>query len=69
MSFLNGDRMTGGFGLVAFPAEYGRSGIMTFIVDERGLMFQQDLGEDTAHLAAAITEYDPDASWAPVVEN
>jgi len=68
MSYLNGERMTGGFGLIAYPAEYGRSGIMTFIVDARGLMFQKDLGEDTASLAAAITGYDPDSSWAPVTE-
>lgn len=68
MNYLDGERMTGGFGLVAYPAVYGKSGIMTFIVDARGLMFQKDLGEDTASLAAAITGYDPDSSWAPVTE-
>lgn len=69
MSYLNEGRMTGGFGMVAHPAEYGKSGIMTFIVNQRGLLFQKDLGEDTAGLAMAINEYDPDPSWTPVTEN
>ena len=68
-SYLNDGHMTGGFGLVAFPAEYGKSGIMTFIVNQRGLMFQKDLGEDTVSLAAAMNEYDPDPTWTPVVED
>lgn len=69
MSYLNEGHMTGGFGVVAHPAEYGKSGIMTFIVNQRGLMFQKDLGEDTEGLASAINEYDPDPSWTPVTEN
>jgi len=68
-SYLKDGRMVDGFGLIAYPAEYGRSGIMTFIVNHRGLMFQKDLGEDTHSLAAAITEYDPDTSWTPVAED
>jgi hypothetical protein len=66
-SYLNDGHMTGGFGLVAFPAEYGSSGIMTFIVNQRGLMFQKDLGDDTKALASAMKDYDPDPSWTPVV--
>ena len=61
--------MSGGFGLVAYPARYGSSGIMTFIINDRGLLFQKDLGEDTTRLAAAITAYDPDDSWTPVAED
>jgi len=68
-SYLNGGHMTGGFGLVAFPAEYGMSGIMTFIINQRALMFQKDLGEDTVALAAAMSEYDPDPTWMPVVDD
>jgi hypothetical protein len=68
-SYLQDGRMTRGFGLVAYPAAYGSSGIMTFIVNDRGLMFQKDLGEDTEALAARIEEYDPDPSWSPVVED
>lgn len=59
---ING-HMIGGFGLVAWPAEYGVSGIMTFIVNQRGRVYQQDLGPDTARLATAITAYDPGPGW------
>lgn len=68
-SYLSDGRLTAGFGLIAFPAEYGRSGIMTFIVNQRGLVFQKDLGDKTGELASSITEYDPDRSWTPVTED
>jgi len=68
-SYLEDGHMTRGFGMVAYPAEYGKSGIMTFIVNERGLMFQKDLGEETESLAVAIAEYNPDSSWTPVAED
>ena len=58
----NGD-MVGGFALVAYPAEYGDSGIMTFVVNQDGIVFEKDLGERTDELARAITDYNPDASW------
>ena len=57
--------MTGGFGLVAWPADHGSSGIMTFMVDAQGVVFQKDLGERTSEAAKAITAYDPDGSWEP----
>ncbi|MGH9778566.1 MAG: DUF2950 domain-containing protein [Candidatus Acidiferrales bacterium] len=60
----NGD-MTGGFALVARPAEYGNSGIMTFIVNQDGIVYQKDLGEDTAAIADQMKEYNPDPSWKP----
>lgn len=59
---INGN-MIGGFALVAWPADYGRTGIMTFIVNQQGLVFQKDLGEKTAKAAASMKQYDPDVSW------
>lgn len=61
-------RWTGGFAALAYPAEYGNSGIMTFIVDQRGLLFEKDLGAETEEEAAAITAFDPDKSWYPVTD-
>jgi hypothetical protein len=55
--------MVGGFALVAYPAEYGSSGIMTFMVNNDGVVLQKDLGEDTEKAALAMKAYDPDASW------
>ncbi len=66
MDYVADGHMTRGFGLIAWPARYGASGIMTFIVDADGVVFQKDLGPKTESLAAAITLYDPDLSWARV---
>jgi hypothetical protein len=55
--------MTEGFAFVAYPAEYRSSGVMTFIVNENGVVFQRDLGPDTEKIARGMTEYDPDTSW------
>ena len=57
--------MTKGFGAIAWPAIYGKAGVMTFIVNQQGIVFQKDLGEGTAAAAAAITAYDPDDTWDP----
>ena len=59
---VNG-RMIGGFGLIAHPAEYGNSGIMTFIVNHDGVLFEKDLGPDTAEIASKIQDFDPDSTW------
>lgn len=56
-------RMSGGFALLAYPAAYGDSGIMTFIVNQNGIVREKNLGPHSARLARAIEEYDPDASW------
>jgi hypothetical protein len=56
-------RMIGGFALVAFPAQYGVSGVMTFVVNQDGVVHQKNLGPDTEKAARAMTEYDPDPSW------
>jgi Protein of unknown function (DUF2950) len=56
----------GGFALVAYPAEYGNSGVVTFIINQDGALFQKDLGKTTAEAATAMSEFDPDTSWSPV---
>jgi hypothetical protein len=56
-----------GFGLVAYPAKYGSSGVMTFIVNQDGAIYQKDLGKNTKK-AAAMTKYDPDKTWKKVEE-
>jgi len=62
---ING-HMLAGFALVAFPADYGTSGVMTLVVNQWGQVYQKDLGVDTARVAGAMTEYNPDRSWAIV---
>ena len=57
--------MTKGFAALAWPAKYGNSGIMTFVVGDNGIIFQKDLGADTDTAAPAIKEFDPDDSWDP----
>jgi hypothetical protein len=59
--------LTGGFALVAWPADYGASGVQTFIVNQDGVVFQKDLGEDTATVVESIKAFDPDSSWTAVV--
>jgi hypothetical protein len=57
-------KMTGGFALVAFPAKYQASGVRTFIVNQDGIVYQKDLGEDTQSVASEMREYDPGEGWA-----
>jgi hypothetical protein len=63
---VNG-KMTGGFALVAYPAEYGNSGVMTFILNQDGVLLEKDLGKATTETATAMTLFDPDPSWVIVV--
>jgi len=56
-------KLTKGFAFVAYPAEYRNSGVLTFIVGQDGVVYEKDLGPETAQLAAAITEYNPDKTW------
>jgi hypothetical protein len=65
-SYLRSGRMTGGFALVAWPARFESSGIMTFIVGPDGDVYQKDLGPDTARIAAAMTTFDPDLTWTRI---
>lgn len=62
-NFIQNGDMVDGFALVAYPAEYGSSGIMTFVVNQDAIVYEKDLGERTEELARAITEYNPDATW------
>jgi hypothetical protein len=62
---INGN-MIAGFGLIAWPAEHGNSGVMTFVVNQQGKVFQKDLGKDTEKSAGAIEAYDPGEGWAVV---
>jgi hypothetical protein len=59
-------KMIGGFALVAYPAEYRNSGVMTFLVNHDGTVFQKDLGKDTAGIAEKLTSFNPDQSWKKV---
>ena len=59
-------KLTGGFSLLAYPAEYGETGVMTFMVSQDGLVWQRNLGPKTAEVAAAITQFNPDSSWTPI---
>jgi hypothetical protein len=65
-NYIVGGKMTAGFAFVAYPVEYRSSGVMTFIVDESGIMYEKDLGPDTVRLAEAMTAYDPDSTWHKV---
>ena len=62
---ING-KMVGGFAFVAYPAAYGNSGVMTFIMNQDGVLLQKDLGKTTTETASAMTVFNPDASWAIV---
>jgi Protein of unknown function (DUF2950). len=61
--YLVAGKMIGGFALIAFPAEYGNSGVMTFIVNHEGVVYSKDLGPETPAAANAIAAFDPDGSW------
>jgi len=65
-SYLDAEgRLTRGFAVVAWPATYDNSGVMTFLVNRQGIVFQKDLGVDTQQVAGRIQAYDPDTSWMP----
>jgi len=57
--------MTRGFAVIAWPAKYGNSGVMTFMINQRDIVFQKDLGPDTDAIAKAIDSFDPDPGWSP----
>jgi hypothetical protein len=65
MDYIVNGRMIGGFAAVAYPADYGNSGIMTFIVNQQGVVYQKDLGDDTVKIARAMETFDP-AGWQAV---
>ncbi len=66
MDYMSGGNLTGGFALVAYPALWDQSGIMTFIVNQDGKVCQRNLGEKTFQIAKAMTEYNPGSDWTLV---
>jgi len=66
MNYMDHGNLTKGFALVAYPVHWDQSGIMTFIVNQKGQVFQRNLGEKTSRIAAAINEYNPDSEWTLV---
>ena len=66
MEYLVNGNMVAGHALLAFPADYGGSGVMSFMVGENGTVYEADLGEDTTDFADAIETFDPGEGWAPV---
>ena len=61
--YVIGGKLLGGFAVVAYPATYGSSGVMTFVVNHEGVVHEKDLGASTAAVAGALTRYDPDKTW------
>jgi hypothetical protein len=68
MDYVVRGRMIGGFALVAYPAEYRNSGVMTFLVNHQGNVYEKDLGSDTAIIAADMTTFNPDKTWRRVTD-
>lgn len=66
--YVSGGKMTGGFAFIAYPAEYRSSGVMTFVVGQDGVVYQKDLGTDTASLGKATKAYNPDSTWRKAIE-
>ncbi|MGO9646902.1 MAG: DUF2950 domain-containing protein [Terriglobales bacterium] len=67
-SYVVNGKLTEGFAFVAYPAEYRSSGVMTFVVNQDGLVYQKDLGKKTEVLAKTMKKYDPDSSWLKAEE-
>ena len=63
LNYLVNGEMRNGFAMIAYPADYKNSGVMTFIIDDQGTTYQKDLGTDTAKAAAEIHVFNPDSSW------
>jgi hypothetical protein len=66
LDYMRGDHLTGGFALVAYPERWDHSGIMTFIVNQDGKVYQRNLGEKTCRIAGEMKEYNPDSEWTLV---
>ena len=68
-SYIINGHLIGGFAMIAWPADYGKTGVMTLLVNHYGDVYQKDLGPNTAVLAAGMSEYNPDSSWSKVTED
>ena len=69
LDYVVDGRMTGGFGLIMWPAKFGETGVMTFMVNHEGQVFEKNLGPDTAAQAARVKTFNPDATWRKVADN
>ena len=69
INYMNHGKLTGGFALVAYPEHWDQSGIMTFIVNQDGKVFQRNLGKNTSQIAGAMQEYNPDSEWTLVQDD
>ena len=67
-SYFSNGELIGGFAFVAYPAKYGKTGVMTFIVNQNDVVYQRDLGPDTGKIAQAMTKFNPGPKWQPVGE-
>ena len=65
-SYVANGEMTGGYAFVAWPTRWGDTGVMTFIVDKSQIVYEKDLGPDTAAMAKAMKKFNPDSSWKKV---
>lgn len=63
MDYLVKDHMIGGFGVIAWPSDYGNSGLKSFITSHQGIVFEKDLGENTDNIARAMKSFNPDEGW------
>jgi hypothetical protein len=68
MQYMQDGNAIRGFAVLAYPSEYGNSGIMSLMVNQDGIVFEKDLGEETVSVAGAVSFFDPDASWEPVTD-
>jgi hypothetical protein len=66
VNYMSHGKLAGGFALVAYPESWDQSGIMTFIVNQDGNVFQRNLGAKTPRIARALKEYNPNGDWTPV---
>jgi hypothetical protein len=66
LDYMSDGNLTGGFALVAYPEHWDQSGIMTFIVNQDGKVYQRNLGKKSSRIAAAMLEYNPDSDWTLV---
>jgi hypothetical protein len=68
MDYVVNGAMIGGFALIAAPAQYGITGVKTFLVSNDGVVYQKDLGPNTLEIAKKVDRFNPDKSWTPVPE-
>jgi hypothetical protein len=66
--YMSGGRLKAGYALIAWPAIYGASGVMSFMVNQDGVVFQRDLGHGTPQVASAMQSFDPDTTWTPIAQ-